>query len=202
VQAYRPYGGKHWGNEPDNDTYKFTGQEQDYSWLYNFKARSYLPGVGVFAQADTWEGNLKNPQTLNPYAYALGNPLRYTDPTGHVAAEGSTGAPPEYPLLPFIERVAYAAKVAVLEGVVQLDPVAAAETFAAELAAQSVEHAIELAAKDGDAALQASLATASEETRALALESASSARDAAYAVADIVSIFVSKGSRRDKLTAR
>jgi RHS repeat-associated protein len=57
--------------------------EQDYPWLYNFRARSYLPGVGLFSQADDWEPEIGSPQTLNPYAYALGNPLNYTDPTGH-----------------------------------------------------------------------------------------------------------------------
>ena len=93
VQTYRPYGLDSWGTEPSDSTRKFTGQEQDYEMaddlgapqnaIYDFKARSYLPGVGVFAQADSWEGKLDKPQTLNPYAYAKGNPLKYTDPTGH-----------------------------------------------------------------------------------------------------------------------
>jgi hypothetical protein len=37
----------------------------------------------VFTQADTWEGDITNPQTLNPYSYVLGNPLIYTDPSGN-----------------------------------------------------------------------------------------------------------------------
>ena len=54
----------------------------------NFKARSYLPGVGVFTQPDPLDWTperLKDPQQLNPYGYARGNPLKYTDPTGEFA---------------------------------------------------------------------------------------------------------------------
>lgn len=44
-----------------------------------------MPGLGTFAQADSWEGELGNPQTLNPYFYTLGNPFKYVDPSGHRA---------------------------------------------------------------------------------------------------------------------
>ena len=37
----------------------------------------------MFAQADTYEGRPGDPQSLNPYAYAIGNPFKYHDPTGH-----------------------------------------------------------------------------------------------------------------------
>ncbi len=32
-----------------------------------------------------------DPQTLNRYSYVLNNPLRYTDPTGHIADPGAGG---------------------------------------------------------------------------------------------------------------
>lgn len=47
-----------------------------------------MPGLGVFAQADSWEGDIYNPQSLNPYFYTLGNPLNYTDPSGNETLEG------------------------------------------------------------------------------------------------------------------
>ena len=37
-----------------------------------------------FIQADTIIPNPANPQSLNRYAYTLNNPLRYTDPSGHI----------------------------------------------------------------------------------------------------------------------
>ncbi|MBN1922452.1 MAG: hypothetical protein JW892_14490 [Anaerolineae bacterium] len=39
--------------------------------------------MGRFLQADTIVPNPANPQSLNRYSYTLGNPLRYTDPSGH-----------------------------------------------------------------------------------------------------------------------
>jgi RHS repeat-associated protein len=97
-QTYRPYGWDHVSSNPENQNgYKFTGQEQDFAWLYNYKARSYLPGVGVFTQADTYEGEIYEPQTLNPYAYVTGNPLKYTDPTGHRRGYGVNITVEAYP---------------------------------------------------------------------------------------------------------
>ena len=38
---------------------------------------------GQFLQPDTIVPNVMDPQSWNRYAYALNNPVRYTDPTGH-----------------------------------------------------------------------------------------------------------------------
>ncbi|PKO20281.1 MAG: hypothetical protein CVU38_20960, partial [Chloroflexi bacterium HGW-Chloroflexi-1] len=43
------------------------------------------PALGRFIQADSIVPQPGNPQALNRYSYVLGNPLRYTDPTGHQA---------------------------------------------------------------------------------------------------------------------
>jgi len=48
-----------------------------------YEARYYDAVLGRFTQADTVVPAPGNPQALNRYAYALNNPLRYTDPTGH-----------------------------------------------------------------------------------------------------------------------
>ncbi len=39
--------------------------------------------LGRFIQADTVVPGAGNPQALNRYAYAVGNPVRYNDPSGH-----------------------------------------------------------------------------------------------------------------------
>lgn len=47
-----------------------------------FGARYYRAGIGRFITVDPLGGHLEDPQSLNAYAYARNNPLRYTDPTG------------------------------------------------------------------------------------------------------------------------
>ena len=61
---------------------KFTGQRLDSTGLYYYGARYYDPAIGRFISADTVVQNPANPQTLNRYAYALNNPLKYIDPSG------------------------------------------------------------------------------------------------------------------------
>jgi len=52
-----------------------------------FDSRWFDPLVGRFMQADTIVPQPGNPQALNRYSYVLGNPLRYTDPTGMFSEE-------------------------------------------------------------------------------------------------------------------
>ena len=64
--------------------YKFTGQRLDDSTgLYYYGARYYDPVLGRFISADTLVPEPGNPQALNRYAYVLGNPLLFIDPSGH-----------------------------------------------------------------------------------------------------------------------
>ena len=51
--------------------------------LYNLNARYYDPENGVFMSQDTYRGNRSRTATLNLYAYCTGNPVKYTDPSGH-----------------------------------------------------------------------------------------------------------------------
>jgi len=71
---------------------RFTGQREEMSLgFYDYAARPYDPALGRFLQADTLVPDPGNPQSLNRYAYTLNNPLRYTDPTGHIAWFASMG---------------------------------------------------------------------------------------------------------------
>ena len=57
--------------------YKFTGKEEDASSLQYFGARYYDSDTGRFTQIDP-----RYDAGESPYAYAVDNPLRYTDPDG------------------------------------------------------------------------------------------------------------------------
>jgi len=63
---------------------QFTGQRLDTTGLYYYNARYYDPAIGRFISADTVVQDLNNPQCLNRYSYCINNPLKYTDPTGHL----------------------------------------------------------------------------------------------------------------------
>ena len=83
-QWYYPYGAVRGstGTLPTDIT--FTGQRSDATGLYFFQARYYSGTLGRFVSADSIVPGAGNPQALNRYAYSLSNPLKYTDPSGHV----------------------------------------------------------------------------------------------------------------------
>jgi RHS repeat-associated protein len=74
---------------PDAVTEKFTGKERDAeTGLDYFGARYMSAAQGRFTGTDPSSGTILhvlNPQRWNMYAYALNNPLLYTDPTGRDA---------------------------------------------------------------------------------------------------------------------
>jgi hypothetical protein len=53
--------------------------------LYYYGARYYHSVFATFTQPDSLIPDPYNPQTLNRYAYTENNPLKYTDPSGHIA---------------------------------------------------------------------------------------------------------------------
>jgi RHS repeat-associated protein len=87
TSEYLPYGGSRssWESPGAPDTpYKYTDQEHDpETGLYNYNARLYDPVTGMFISPDTIVPDFSDPQTLNRYMYARGNPLVYVDPSGN-----------------------------------------------------------------------------------------------------------------------
>ena len=81
--VYRPFG-ETYAESGTHFRYLYTGQEQDFeTGLYFYNARYYDARLARFISADTIVPGAFDPQALNRYSYALNNPLRYTDPTGH-----------------------------------------------------------------------------------------------------------------------
>jgi len=70
----------------------YTGQTRDASTgLMYYGARFFDPQLGMFLAPDSIVPEPGNPAALNRYSYVLGNPLRYTDPTGHANECGIYG---------------------------------------------------------------------------------------------------------------
>ena len=84
VTRYLPYGGYRTAPSANLTDHGFTGHKHNsYIKLVDMKARWYSPQLGRFISPDSIVPDPSNPQSLNRYAYALGNPLKYVDPTGH-----------------------------------------------------------------------------------------------------------------------
>ncbi len=85
--AYLPYGKE---KSPLDFTkflpiHRFTGQIKDDETGLNFyNARYYDAELGRFTQADSVVPDPEDPQALNRYSYVYNNPLKYSDPTGHI----------------------------------------------------------------------------------------------------------------------
>ncbi len=83
---YKPYGETRyvWGTTPTDR--RFTGQREDsYIKLIEMGARWYDAELGRWISPDSIVPQAGNPQTLNRYAYANNNPLKYVDSNGHFA---------------------------------------------------------------------------------------------------------------------
>jgi RHS repeat-associated protein len=90
-QRYLPFGQVRtdlgWIAQTD---FGYTGQrklDDGMGGIMDYRARFYSPYLKQFSQPDTIVPELNNPQSLNRYAYALNNPVRYNDPSGHKACE-------------------------------------------------------------------------------------------------------------------
>jgi RHS repeat-associated protein len=95
-ESFTPFGarrGSNWTGTPTvadytafgNSTRKgFTEHEMlDSVSLVHMNGRVYDPYLGRFLSADTVMQSLGATESINPYAYAWNDPLKYVDPTGH-----------------------------------------------------------------------------------------------------------------------
>jgi RHS repeat-associated protein len=63
--------------------FAYIGQMEDTTGLYYLNARYYDPNLGLFISPDTIIPNPLEPMDYNRYAYGRGNPVKYSDPSGH-----------------------------------------------------------------------------------------------------------------------
>ncbi len=102
-QRYYPFGETRFATGSMYTDKLFTGQrEMADLGIYHYNARFYSPYINRFLSADTIVPGYSNPQNLNRYSYVTNNPLRYTDPTGHMLCavcegEGGDGYTPPRP---------------------------------------------------------------------------------------------------------
>src|SRR6266498_3055680 len=64
--------------------YSYTNEYIDsYIKLIYLRSRMYSPETGRFTTKDSWQGDYNRPLSLNRWNYVEGNPVNYTDPSGH-----------------------------------------------------------------------------------------------------------------------
>jgi RHS repeat-associated protein len=81
---YFPYGAARYDTANQQTIYRYTGQRIEAgTGLYDYGARWYDPLISWFLAPDSVIPNVGSSQSLNRYAYVNGNPLKYTDPSGH-----------------------------------------------------------------------------------------------------------------------
>ncbi len=80
-QRTYPYGTDRTTNPAPQTDHNYIDKIKDPTGLYHLGARYYDPLVGRFLAADPL-ARPSNAQSVNPYTYALGNPIMLTDPSG------------------------------------------------------------------------------------------------------------------------
>jgi len=87
---YKAFGEDRYTNGTIPTTRKFTGQSQEDDLdLYWYNSRFYDPSLSRFVSADTLVPQPGNVLAWDRYAFVNNNPVRYTDPSGHKACEGT-----------------------------------------------------------------------------------------------------------------
>ncbi|MFN8526169.1 MAG: RHS repeat-associated core domain-containing protein [Chloroflexota bacterium] len=84
---YDEYGAVIQSQGARSQPFGYTGQQQDATGLINLRARVYDPASGVFLQRDSYLGQLRSPLSLNRTTFALSNPIRMSDPSGHLSLD-------------------------------------------------------------------------------------------------------------------
>ncbi|MEW6758806.1 MAG: RHS repeat-associated core domain-containing protein, partial [Acidobacteriota bacterium] len=86
---YEPYGVEiRPATNSAGNTHQYTGHERDAaSGLDYMHYRYHAANLGRFMKPDNVPGDLTTPQSWNLYAYALGSPVNFTDPTGHMVGQ-------------------------------------------------------------------------------------------------------------------
>lgn len=80
---YDPFGGIRRETGEARNPLRFAAREWDPdARLYYVRARFYDPSTGRFLSCDPEMGNMADPLSWNPYAYAGNSPLGHTDPLG------------------------------------------------------------------------------------------------------------------------
>ena len=91
--VYAPFGKLHTSTNAIPSTFAGHRWAGDETGLFYMKARWQDPETGSFLSIDPIVAELIDPQSLNAYAYARNNPIRYTDPTGESWWEFPTYSP-------------------------------------------------------------------------------------------------------------
>ncbi len=89
--AYTPYGTVTEQGSTTNP-FRYSGRwgvMDDGNGLNYMRARYYQPETRRFLSLDALEGDVKDPQTLNRYAYVKGNPIMGVDPSGRISEKAA-----------------------------------------------------------------------------------------------------------------
>lgn len=81
--SYGDFGGATFATSGWDAAVGYDGQPGDATLgLDEYFSRSYDPTVGSWLEADSWRGDLGDPQSLNRYAYVNNSPVTYADAFG------------------------------------------------------------------------------------------------------------------------
>ena len=86
-QSYRydAFGNATFGSPQYDNEYTFNAESYNPNIRSQYlRARYYDMVKGNFLTEDSYLGDIRKPLTLNRYSYCIGNPLFYSDPSGHL----------------------------------------------------------------------------------------------------------------------